>query len=164
MYNPWPVSVGLDHPEGHVRADGSRQESCYLAGNKSVCAGVQGCRRKGAEVQHLARALLTCWLASVTNSLTQGSRWVMITWVVMEEEVEMEEKVVIKVMRMRVGVIKITKMATPHLLLHRLVQSQAEVLHLVGRGRAHLGTRRIRRIETQENQENRDPRESKEPG
>ena len=88
----------------------------------------------------------------------------MITWVVMEEEVEMEEKVVIKVMRMRVGVIKITKMATPHLLLHRLVQSQAEVLHLVGRGRAHLGTRRIRRIETQENQENRDPGESKEPG
>ena len=52
----------------------------------------------------------------------------------------------------------------PHLLLHRLVQGQAEVLHLVGRGRAHLGTRRIRRIDIQENQENRDPRESKEPG
>ena len=27
----------------------------------------------------LARADLTCWLASVTNSLTQGSSWVMIT-------------------------------------------------------------------------------------
>ena len=37
MYNPWPVSVVSDHPEGHVLADGSRQESCNLAGNKSVC-------------------------------------------------------------------------------------------------------------------------------
>ena len=36
MYNPWPVSVVAYHPEGHVLADGSRQESCNLAGNKSV--------------------------------------------------------------------------------------------------------------------------------
>ena len=36
MYNPWPVSVVPDHPEGHVFANGSRQESCNLAGNKSL--------------------------------------------------------------------------------------------------------------------------------
>ena len=64
MYNPWPVSVVLDHPEGHVLADGSRQESCYLAGNESVWSGVRDIREVEVDLASPSTATrrVSCWI------------------------------------------------------------------------------------------------------